>query len=122
MAESGERAIRGRTSGLIEDGESATWRASHFAIPFTMTSRITSLDRPNMFIDEQESGPFARFRHVHTFTPSGGGTLMADEIDYAAPLGPVGRVVDRLGLAHYMESMIESRNELLKHEAEAKPS
>ena len=41
MADSGERAIEGVTGGQIGLGEQVTWRATHFGIPFTMTSRIT---------------------------------------------------------------------------------
>jgi hypothetical protein len=31
-AHTGERAIAGRTSGLIELGETVTWRARHFGV------------------------------------------------------------------------------------------
>jgi len=32
MAHTGERAVAGRTSGLIELGEEVTWRARHFLV------------------------------------------------------------------------------------------
>lgn len=44
MAHSRERAIAGVTSGRIGLGETVTWRARHFGIWFTMTSKITALD------------------------------------------------------------------------------
>src|SRR5918995_5310426 len=53
MAASKERATAGVTSGPIGLGETVTWRAIHFRIPFTMTSRVTELERPHCFIDEQ---------------------------------------------------------------------
>lgn len=53
MAASNERATAGVTSGPIGLGETVTWRAIHFRIPFTMTSRVTELERPHCFIDEQ---------------------------------------------------------------------
>jgi hypothetical protein len=37
--QTGERAIAGRTSGLIELGESVTWRAKHFGIWQNLTSK-----------------------------------------------------------------------------------
>lgn len=46
MARSNERAIAGVTSGPIGLGEEVTWRGWHFGIPFTMSSRITELERP----------------------------------------------------------------------------
>ena len=39
-----ETAIAGRTSGLIELGEWVTWRAKHFGIWQTLTSKITELE------------------------------------------------------------------------------
>src|SRR5918995_2681387 len=45
MAASNERAIAGMTSGPIGLGDTVTWRAIHFRIPFTMTSRVTELER-----------------------------------------------------------------------------
>ena len=76
MAGSGERAIAGRKSGLIEAGETVTWRARHFGLWWTMTSHIAVVERPTTFGDEQVSGPFRSFpprahvpvrpgRHVH---------------------------------------------------------
>ena len=59
----GEQAIAGRTSGLIELGETVTWRAKNFCIWQTLTSKITEMDRPNYFVDEMVDGAFHSFRH-----------------------------------------------------------
>src|SRR5690349_17359336 len=69
MADTGERAVGGVTSGLIGPGETVTWRARHFGVSWTMTSRITAFEEPHRFTDEQVSGPFRTFRHVHLFEP-----------------------------------------------------
>lgn len=58
MIDSDERAIAGVTSGLIGEGDTVTWRARHFGVPFTMTSRISEYESPHRFVDEQVSGPF----------------------------------------------------------------
>lgn len=65
-----ERAISGVTSGLIGLGEEVTWRARHFGIPFTMTSKITALDGLRRFVDVQQRGPFHRFHHEHVCQPA----------------------------------------------------
>lgn len=67
MARSGERAVGGRTSGELALGESVTWRAVHFGIPFRMTVAITEHEAPDRFVDEQVRGPFGRWRHEHLF-------------------------------------------------------
>jgi ligand-binding SRPBCC domain-containing protein len=119
MAATGERAIAGRMSGPIEQGETVTWRARHFGLWWTMTSRITEVHAPTTFADQQESGPFAWFRHRHTFRAVPGGTVMTDDWEHASPLGPIGRIVDRVVLGRYMRGLLETRNAALKAEAEA---
>ena len=119
MARSGERAVAGVTSGLIGLGETVTWRATHFGIPFRMTSEIAAFDRPNSFTDRQVSGPFSSFEHVHTFEPTEGGTRMTDDITFRSPVGPVGVVVNRLFLRRYLIGLIEERNRQITSEAES---
>ena len=53
-----ERAIGGRTSGLIEIGETVTWEARHFGVRQRLTVRVTSFDRPHSFSDEMISGAY----------------------------------------------------------------
>ena len=43
MAQTGEKAISGRTGGLIGLGETVTWRAKHFGIWQTLTAKVTEL-------------------------------------------------------------------------------
>ena len=114
-----ERAIAGRTSGLIELGESVTWRARHFGIYQTLTAVVTEMDRPHYFVDEMQEGVFARFRHRHSFVQRGAQTIMTDTFDYTAPLGPLGRLADWLFLTTYMRRLLEQRNVHLKAQAEA---
>lgn len=120
MARTGERAVAGRTTGRIEHGETVTWRARHFGIWWSMTSRITAVDPPTRFEDVQERGPFAWFRHEHRFEAlPGDGTRMRDRWEHRSPFGPLGWLADRLVLGRYMRHQLETRNAALKAEAEA---
>jgi ligand-binding SRPBCC domain-containing protein len=119
MAHSGERAIGGRTSGLICLGEEVTWEARHFGIRHRHTSRITGYDRPHFFRDSMTQGRFARFDHDHIFTAQEAGTLMRDVIDFASPFGVLGRVVDDVFMTKYLTNLISRRNEVIKHAAES---
>ena len=110
MRHSHERAVAGVTSGQIGLGETVTWKARHFALPWTMTTRISALERPVTFVDEQVSGPFAHYRHTHSFIADGNGTRMVDDVGFAAPLGVLGTVVERLVLARKLQSLLEQRN------------
>lgn len=109
MKHTGETAVGGRTSGLIELGESVTWRARHFGISQHFTSKITAFDRPRYFQDSMTRGAFASFVHDHYFEPAAEGTVMRDVVELRAPLGILGSLAERLFLGRYMRRLIEER-------------
>src|SRR5438552_14827566 len=78
----GERAVGGKTSGLLELGDSVTFEGVHFGIRQRLTSKIVEYDRPNRFVDEMVEGPFASLRHTHEFVPDGTFVLMRDELTW----------------------------------------
>ncbi len=45
------------------------------------------------FVDVQESGPFAAWRHHHRFLARDGGSILEDDIAYRLPFGPLGAVI-----------------------------
>lgn len=114
-----ERAIAGVTSGIMGLGDTVTWRATHFGLPFTMTSQITEHEAPRRFVDEQVSGPFRRWWHEHTFVADGGGTRMTDTVELLAPLGPLGRIAETVLLTRYMTRLLEQRNAWLRESLDA---
>ena len=63
-------------------------------MPLRWTSRITEYEPPVSFVDEQVRGPYASWRHRHTFEAIEHGTLVGDCVHYSLPLGVCG------GLAH----------------------
>ena len=118
-AATGERAVAGRTSGLLELGDEVTWRARHLGVRQYLTSRITMYDRPRHFRDSMVRGAFARFEHDHFFEAANGGTLLRDVFDYRAPLGPLGAIAEQLFLTAYMRRFLFARLESLKLLAES---
>ncbi|MBW4889725.1 SRPBCC family protein [Mucilaginibacter sp. HMF5004] len=116
----GERAVAGRTSGLIELNETVSWRARHFFVWQTLTSKITRMDRPVLFVDEMVSGAFKAFKHEHYFIPAEHGqTLMTDIFNFESPLGWLGILANQLFLTRYMEKLLVKRNEIIKTTAES---
>ena len=116
--QTGEKAIGGKTSGLIELGETVTWRAKHFGIWQTLISKITEFDRPNLFVDEMLSGAFKSFRHEHHFAISGDQTIMKDIFEFESSLGVLGKIFNKLFLTRYMTKFLEERNRVIKELAE----
>ena len=89
--------------------------ARHFGLTLHLRSRITKMDRPRSFVDEQVKGAFRSFVHVHEFAPEDGATRMIDDWHHEAPLG---FLADRLFLERYMRTLLSLRNDVLKREAE----
>jgi len=116
--QTGEQAIAGRTSGLIELGETVTWRARHFGIRQNLTSKITEFKHPDYFTDEMVSGAFESFRHEHLFFAVGNQTVMKDIFTFVSPCGPLGRLANFLFLGRYMERLLKERNRIIKSAAE----
>jgi ligand-binding SRPBCC domain-containing protein len=114
----GEEAIGGRTSGLIEFGEQVTWRARHFGMIHFHTSLITRYDRSQHFRDEMTEGRFKMFRHDHYFEATDNGTRMTDIVEFRSPFGLLGAIMDFLLLKRYMRNLILARNETIREEAE----
>lgn len=119
MVESNEKAVFGKTSGLIGLNETVTWRARHFGIYQTLTVKIVAYDRPNMFCDMMLKGIFSSMKHVHLFENQYNYTKMTDIFEYSSPFGFMGKFADWLFLRHYMEQLLKKRNIVLKDIAES---
>ena len=50
LSHTGERAIAGRTTGLIDLGESVTWEARHLGIRHQLPSKVAAFARPTGFL------------------------------------------------------------------------
>lgn len=114
MAAAREKAVAGVVDRGLVLGDTVTWRARHFGIWWRMTAEITAYEPPGRFVDEQRRGPFRRWRHEHRFEPDGDGTLMRDIVEFRAPFGPLGRLVDAVVLRRYMMRLIAARNRHLR--------
>ncbi|MCO6147217.1 SRPBCC family protein [Flavobacterium sp. NRK1] len=113
-----EQAVAGKTSGLINIGESVTWKARHLGFTQILTSKITAFEAPNYFIDEMVSGAFKSFKHEHIFNVKNDMTIMTDVFDYTSPYSFLGKIADVLFLKQYMANLILKRNAVIKEFAE----
>lgn len=113
-----EKAIGGRTSGLLGLNETVTWQAKHFGILLCHESEITAMDAPGYFVDEMRSGKFRSFRHEHYFEERDGTTFMTDNIHYEVPYGILGVLFNIALLKRHLRDLIAKRNAVIKHLAE----
>jgi ligand-binding SRPBCC domain-containing protein len=114
----GERAVAGKTSGLLDLGDVVTFEAVHFGIRQRLTSRIVEFERPSRFVDEMVKGAFASLRHVHEFVVDGASVLMCDTLTWRSPLGLLGVMADRLFVEGHMRAFMVRKQSGLKEYAE----
>jgi ligand-binding SRPBCC domain-containing protein len=107
ISEVGSRAVvETRVLGLFK----SRWVARH-----------TAYDPPRLFEDVQESGPFRYWRHRHMVEPHPEGALLRDEIEYAAPLGPLGRLASVFLVAPRLRKVFAYRHAVTREWCEKSP-
>jgi ligand-binding SRPBCC domain-containing protein len=72
-------------------------------------------DPPRLFSDRQVSGPFASWFHRHHFLDDGqGGTILRDEVEYAVPMGFLGRTFGGAFIEEKLRKMFDYRHEVTR--------
>jgi len=72
---------------------------------------IAAWEPETRFVDVQLRGPYAKWRHTHTFEETPGGTLIRDHVVYRLPLGSLGRLVAGKLVDHDVERVFRFRRE-----------
>lgn len=114
-----EKAIDGKTSGLIEKDEFVTWQAKHFGFNQKLTIKIVEMNPPNYFCDEMTKGTFKSMRHEHFFEEQKQGILVTDKFYYEMPFGILGKTFNVLFLKNYLTQLLKTRNQSIKKIAES---
>jgi len=84
-----------------------------FGVPLRWRTRIARWDPGACFVDEQESGPYAFWRHTHRFVDDGDATTVDDLVEYAVPFGPIGRVMCRLFVQRTLDRIFDYRRDAI---------
>lgn len=119
MTDHKEEIIAGLTTGLMEKGDTVTWKACHLLKTRVLKTAITDMQKYTCFTDEQVEGDFEMMKHEHHFKPCENGTIMIDIFTYASPYGLVGGLISKAYLSGYLKKLLEKRNAILKKYAES---
>ncbi len=103
-------------------GSQLDYRISLFGVPLRWRTRITDWQPQVRFVDEQESGPYAIWRHTHEFEPRGNATLMRDVVVYSEPLGPVGTVAHVLFVQRTLDAIFDYRRDAIARLLDGTPA
>jgi ligand-binding SRPBCC domain-containing protein len=99
------------TAGDIDmhPGAEIDYTIRWLGVPMKWRTLITEYDAPSLFVDEQLRGPYALWRHRHTFEQTREGTIVADAIDYRLPLGPLGEIAHAAGVRRQLLGIFNYR-------------
>lgn len=93
----------------MREGTRIDYSLSLWGLPMSWRTKITCWEPDVRFIDEQESGPYALWRHLHEFEALAGGTRMRDRVDYQLPMGPLGSVAHALLVRRSLQAIFDYR-------------
>lgn len=83
--------IKSVSTDKIEEGTIIKYKLKLHGLPVFWKTQILNWNPPHEFVDNQESGPYKKWHHTHSFIPlKGGGTLMIDTVKYSLPFYPLG--------------------------------
>jgi ligand-binding SRPBCC domain-containing protein len=112
----------------IRMGEGALidYKLSLYGFPLVWRTRIESWTPDERFVDAQIRGPYATWRHTHTFEAiAPGRTLMRDSVLYQLPFGPLGELAQALFVERSLKEIFDYRArmiaELLPPEEQSEP-
>jgi ligand-binding SRPBCC domain-containing protein len=98
----------------MRPGAHIDYALSLFGIPLRWRTRIAEWEPGARFVDEQERGPYALWRHTHTFEARGDATLVGDVVEYAVPLGPVGALAAALFVRRALDRIFDFRQHAIR--------
>jgi ligand-binding SRPBCC domain-containing protein len=99
-----------RTGG-IERGARVVLRFGRWPFRRRWVAVHQDYEEGRYFSDVQVSGPFAYWKHTHTFEPDGPASCtLEDKVEYALPFGLLGRFVAGRFVRRKLEEMFEHRH------------
>jgi ligand-binding SRPBCC domain-containing protein len=104
----------------MEAGAVIEYRLALFGAPVYWRTVIQNWDPEESFVDRQTKGPYALWRHTHTFEEKGARlTLMRDLVEYSIPYGILGRIVHGLFVERWLKKIFDYRAAMIARLLEA---
>ena len=94
-------------------GAEIDYTIRYLGVSLQWKTLIAEYEPPFHFVDVQMRGPYKRWRHTHTFRPTEGGTVVRDHVEYALPMGPIGRLAHRIRVRSQLREIFAYRQAAL---------
>lgn len=106
-----------RSGEGIHEGARVVARLHVGPVPVKLVARHTRYIEGSLFQDEQESGPFAKWVHTHRMWPEPpSSSILEDDIEYAPPMGPLGRAFGGGMIRERLERMFAYRHAVTRED------
>ena len=94
----------------MEAGALIEYRLALFGVPLYWQTLIESWTPDESFVDRQLKGPYALWRHTHSFEEQGPREiLMRDVVEYRVPYGLLGSIVHNLFIKRWLAYIFDYR-------------
>ncbi len=101
--------------GKVSPGTVLEYRLRLWGLPVKWRTRIETVEPPTRFVDVQDKGPYASWRHTHSFCEvDATHTEIRDQVEFAMPLGPLGEIAYRLLVAGSLRQIFDYRETALR--------
>ncbi len=97
----------------LQSGTTLDYQIKIHGFPVKWKTLIQDWKPPHMFSDIQTRGPYSKWYHTHTFEPMHHGTMMTDTISYKIPLGPLGKLAEKLFVKKDLLNIFEYRKKVI---------
>src|SRR5258708_40379338 len=111
LAAPGEHIEVIERTGGIERGARVVMRFGRWPFRMRWVAVHQDYETGGYFSDLQVSGPFAHWKHTHTFEPDGpAACILEDKVEYALPFGFLGRWIAGSFVRRKLEEMFKYRH------------
>jgi len=106
--------IRTPTPIVMKPGAEIQYTIRVNGIPLCWTTIISEYEPETRFVDEQRRGPYAFWKHTHSFVATEGGTLIIDDVSYALPFGWIGQLAHSLFVKKKLSTIFDFRAKVIE--------
>lgn len=106
--------VRSAEPITMRKGAEIEYNIKWLGLPMYWKTLITDYEPPLRFVDEQAKGPYALWRHRHTFEAVPKGVKVGDHVEYALPLGVLGQAAHLIMVRRQLEGIFRYRQQKLK--------
>lgn len=98
----------------MEAGAVIDYRLHYRGVPLGWTSQIEVWEPGREFVDRQLRGPYGLWHHRHRFSEAAAGTVIEDEVHYAAPFGVLGELAQPLFVKRDLRRIFDYRQQAVR--------